>query len=169
MKKVFLSILIAAALLSSMHILLSWQNDQQRQREFYQLTIYHFNTVSQEKILDNYFQNALLPALHRAGIKNVGVLKSWANDTLADKLIYVLVPSPSLDALVKTRDQLKKDLDHNTSVTEYLNADPKNPAYTRIETILLRAFPLAPKMQLPSLQSPKKNRVYELRSYESAT
>jgi hypothetical protein len=38
-----------------------------------------------------------------------------------------------------------------------------------METILLRAFPLAPQMQLPSLQSAKKERVYELRSYESPT
>jgi hypothetical protein len=38
-----------------------------------------------------------------------------------------------------------------------------------METILLKAFPLAPQMQLPSLKSAKKERVYELRSYESAT
>ena len=38
-----------------------------------------------------------------------------------------------------------------------------------METILLQAFPLAPTMQTPSLNSSKKERVYELRSYESAT
>jgi hypothetical protein len=38
-----------------------------------------------------------------------------------------------------------------------------------MENILLEAFPLAPKMQLPALKSGKKDRVYELRSYESAT
>lgn len=169
MKKLFLSILIAVAMFSSVSMLLSWQSNKQKEREFYQLTVYHFSTTAQEKLLDNYFQNALLPALHRTGIKTVGVFKSWANDTLVDKLMYVLMPLHSLDALLKTRDQLKKDVQYNTAAADYLNADPKNPVYTRIETILLHAFPLAPKMQLPSLQSPKRNRVYELRSYESAT
>jgi hypothetical protein len=38
-----------------------------------------------------------------------------------------------------------------------------------METILLQAFPLAPVMQTPGLKAEKKDRVYELRSYESAT
>src|SRR5206468_991425 len=52
---------------------------------------------------------------------------------------------------------------------EYLSAVHTTPAYTRMETILLQAFPLAPKMKLPQLQSSGKDRIYELRSYESAT
>jgi hypothetical protein len=155
--------------LSTVTVLLSWQSNKKKGREYYQLTIYHFNTTTQEKLLDNYFQHALLPALHKNGIKEVGVFKSWANDTLADKLMYVLAPLHSLEALVKTTEQIQKDPQYNIAATEYLNADTKNPAYTRMETIILRAFPLAPQMQLPSLQSSKRNRVYELRSYESAT
>jgi hypothetical protein len=38
-----------------------------------------------------------------------------------------------------------------------------------METILLQAFPLAPQLQVPALKAEKKDRVYELRSYESAT
>jgi hypothetical protein len=50
-------------------------------REFYQLTIYHFKTIEQEKIIDNYLQNALLPALHKMKFTNIGVFKNKANDT----------------------------------------------------------------------------------------
>jgi hypothetical protein len=169
MKKLFLSIAIAVFALSPTLLFLSWQTNKKKKREFYQLTVYHFTTASQEKILDNYFQNALLPALHRNGTKNVGVFKSWANDTTADKLVYVLVPLKSLDALEKNKELLQKDQQYLTAALEYLDAEPRNPPYTRMENIVLRAFELAPQMQLPSLQAPKQNRVYELRSYEGAT
>ena len=36
-----------------------------------------------------------------------------------------------------------------------------------MENILLKAFPLAPFMNLPKLSSPKTERFFELRSYES--
>ena len=169
MKTLTRSTFLAFALLSTVTILLSWQNHKKKEREFYQLNVFHFNTTAQEKVLDNYFQNALVPALHKMGIKNVGVFKSWANDTAADKLMYVFIPLHSLNDLAKNREELKKDEAYTTAAADFLNADPKNPAYTRTETIVLRAFPLAPEMHLPSLQGPKRNRVYELRSYESAT
>lgn len=168
MKKI-LPAIILVCLVSAVPVLLSWQNGKKKDREFYQLSVYHFTTAAQEKLLDAYFQNALVPALHRAGIKTVGVFKSWANDTIADKLAYVFVPMKSLDVVMKIKDHLQNDKQYNDAAVDFLNADYKSPAYTRMETIMLYAFELAPKMQQPSLQSPKKNRVYELRSYESAT
>jgi len=156
-------------LITVLFIFSSWQNNKKAKREFYQLTVYHFNTTAQEKALDIYLQNALVPAMHRAGVKTVGVFKSWANDTVADKLMYVFVPVSSLDKMESIHGQLEKDNEYSTAAESFLNADYKNPSYTRKETILLHAFPLAPQMHLPLLQSPKKSRVYELRSYESAT
>jgi hypothetical protein len=169
MKKISSLILLVILLLSTVPVFLSWQNNKRKEREFHQLTVYHFKTAAQEKMLDTYFQNALIPALHRAGLKNIGVFKSWANDTIADKLAYVFVPLPSVDALLKLKEQLKKDEQYNSNASGFLNADYKSPAYTRTETIVLHAFELAPQMQPPSLRSPKRNRVYELRSYESPT
>jgi len=149
--------------------LLSWDVNKKPMREFYQLSVYHFKSAEQEKVLDNYFQNALLPALHRMKINNVGVFKSWANDTVADKLIYVFIPLKSLEMVSELPSKLKEDAAYVSAGTGYLDAAYNNPPYLRMETILLRAFPLAPRMQLPSLQSAKKDRVYELRSYESPT
>src|SRR4030095_2829866 len=158
-------ILVSAILLSE----ISWNDGEKPAREFYQLTVYHFTTATQEKVLDNYLQNALLPALHRIKIRNVGVLKAWPNDTAADKTIYVITPLPALDMLTKITDKLKQDDSFNNLAAEYLTAVYNNPPYSRKETILLQAFPLAPRLQLPSLNSSRKERVYELRSYESAT
>jgi hypothetical protein len=169
MKNKIWSILLIASLISVVATLSSWRKEKKPAREFYQLSVYHFTTAEQEKLLDNYFQNALLPALHRAGISKAGVFKSWANDTSANKTLYVFLPLSSLDMVVKLQEKLNKDQQYISNASAYLNADYKNPAYSRMETILLRAFPLAPTMQLPALNSPKKDRVYELRSYESAT
>jgi len=46
-------------------------------KEYYQITVYHFTTAQQEQVLDNYFQNALLPALHRYGYKTLGYSNRW--------------------------------------------------------------------------------------------
>ena len=131
--------------------------------------MYHFKDASQEKIIDNYLQNALLPALHKMSIKNVGVFKALSNDTSADKLIYVFMPVKSLDEVNIITTKLQTDETYQSSGQEYLNAAYNNPPYTRMETILLYAFPLAPKIKLPQLHSAKKDCVYELRSYESPT
>ena len=139
------------------------------EREFYQLTVYRFKDASQEKIIDNYLQNALLPALHKIGIKNIGAFKNRANDTLADKTMYVLMPVRSLEEIVKTSLKLNSDKDYQAAGADYLNAVYTSAPYSRMETILLHAFSLAPKLQLPKLSGVRKDRIYELRSYESAT
>ena len=45
------------------------------QLDYFQLKIFSFESAEQEASLDTYFQDALLPALHRSGINNVGVFK----------------------------------------------------------------------------------------------
>jgi hypothetical protein len=138
-------------------------------REFYQLTVYHYTTTAQEQSLDSYLQQALLPALHRLKIGSVGVFKAIANDTAAAKRMYVLIPLKSLNAVTEMAAKLSSDKEYRSKADAYLNAAYNAAPYTRMETILLHAFSLAPVMQLPQLKSPKQERVYELRSYESAT
>ncbi len=165
MKKIIFIVMLGV--ISIFH--LSWKTNKKPAREFYQITVYHFSNTVQEKVLDDYFQNALLPALHRMKINKVGVFKSLANDTVADKLIYVFIPFKSLETVTNLSDKLNGDPVYTSAGEEYLNAVYNNPPFSRKEIILLRAFPLAPQMQLPVLHAEKKERVYELRSYESPT
>ncbi len=148
------------------HSLLAQKN---KSREIYQLTIYKYNTTEQEVILNNYCKDALLPTLHKIGYKNIGVFKSVANDTAVEKVMMIYLPITSLKKHLKLQKKLLEDKMYNTLGATYLNADYKNPPYSRQETILMQAFTLSPKMNLPNLKSAKKDRVYELRSYESAT
>jgi NIPSNAP len=138
-------------------------------REIYQLTVYQYSSTAQEAVLNNYFKNALLPALHKMGYKNIGVFKSLANDTMAVKTMYVYLPLKSLNDQLTIAEKLNNDKAYQTAGTDYINAAYTNPPYSRKEVMVLKAFPLAPQMQLPKLTAPKNERVYELRSYESAT
>jgi hypothetical protein len=151
----------ASCLFSGMYV-------QAASQYYYQLKIYHFKTAAQEARLDAYFQNAYIPALHKAGVKNVGVFKVLKQDSL-DKRIYVYVPYKTWDALENTDQKLLKDKEYLEAGKDYLEALSNNSTYTRIETIVLRAFPDAPEPNMPNLTAKKSDRIYELRSYESAT
>lgn len=136
-------------------------------REFYQLKIYHLNSAEQVQGILSYLKEAYLPALHRHGISKVGVFVPIDQDTLTDKKIYVFIPVQHLVQLVALPHVLARDKQYLQASTEYRNASYDHPAYQRIESILLRAFPLAPHVMTPDLQTPKSDRIYELRSYES--
>ncbi|MFW6157539.1 MAG: NIPSNAP family protein, partial [Balneolaceae bacterium] len=70
---------------------------------------------------------------------------------------------------VKLSEALAEDDTYLDDGADYLEASHDNPPYHRIETILMEAFSYAPVIQTPELDSPKSERIYELRSYESAT
>lgn len=142
---------------------------EEGQRIFYQLSLYHFSGSSQEATLDHYLATAYLPALHRAGIRHVGVFKPLDNDTAADKRIYVLLPLETMEQLLTLPRLLRRDAAYLQSAKPYLDATHDHPPYTRMETMVLQAFRLAPGLTLPDLKTEKKERVYELRSYESPT
>lgn len=163
-KSFFLFSLIAITAI----ILQSWMAIEKPKREYYQLAIYHYNQPAQEKILDHYFQFALLPALNRMNIKNVGVFKNHANDTLTDKTMYLLIPTEWME-YIQVIERLNYDKIYQAAGSAYLDAVYSSPPYSRIETLLLRSFSLAPQLQVPKLDGARKDRVYELRSYESAT
>jgi hypothetical protein len=73
-------------------------------REFYQLRRYQLANGPQRKIADDYFRDALVPALNRVQMNPVGVF----NVTIGPEtpVMYVLIPSTSLDKLVTVDDWL---------------------------------------------------------------
>ncbi len=139
-------------------------------REFYEIKIYTLKTKDQAARVENYLKDAYIPAMHRLGIKTVGVFKPVAADTASfGKLIYVFTPLKSLDQLLTLPKQLNEDAEYLSAGKDYIDADYKNSPYSRFETIVLQAFTDAPMLNLPKLTGPKSDRVYELRSYEGHT
>lgn len=142
---------------------------QKNLREYYQLTIYHYNSATQEAALNDYFQNALLPTLHRLSITRVGAFSNLANDTARQKKMYVLIPFRGPEQWIGINDKLSTDAAYLQAAAAYMNAPNKAGVYDRIETVLMKAFENAPVLQKPGLTNTKTDRVYELRSYESGT
>ncbi len=139
-------------------------------RDFYQLKVYHLNTAEQVTQLDDFLQNAYLPALHRAGISKVGVFKPIASEAADNELlVYLFIPYTSYDQFAQLDAHLLQDAKFLADGESYLNASYDRPPYARIETILLNAFEESPHFGVPDLTSPKSERVYELRSYEGPT
>lgn len=137
--------------------------------EYYQIRVYHFANAQQQQVVEDFLQQAFLPAAHKAGIAKVGVFTPVDNDTSSDRRVFVFMPFRSLTDAFALQGKLDKDQNYLTAGKTYVDAPFDNMPYKRMETIVLEAFPDMPKYQAPALTSPKENRVYELRSYESAT
>jgi len=139
-------------------------------QEFYSIRIYQLKDAQQEATVDKYLQAALLPALHRQGIADVGVFKPIGNDTAAVRRIYVLIPFKSLEQYLGLPAALNKDTRYLADGAAYIDAPHDNPPYNRIESILLHAFPDMPHHAAPgSLKGSPAEHIYELRSYEGPT
>ena len=138
-------------------------------RDYYVLQLYHYKTAEQEKILDEYFSKAYLPALNRQNIKMIGVFGAIENDTASYKRLYVLITIPKLEAIDRIHSLLNKDLKYQQAGAAFINTAPKKPAYTRYEQIVLKAFDKAPMLKKPRLKSGVSEKIYELRSYESSS
>jgi hypothetical protein len=108
-----------------------------------------------------------LPTLHAAGISTIGVFKPIGNDTAADRRVYVFTPFTSLRQWEKIDQETSAKL--LAAGGSYENTAYTAPAYTRQETILLKAFDEMKTLAAPKLSTPKNERVYELRSYEGAS
>jgi len=135
---------------------------------YFQLKMYRVKDQQQADRLDLYFRAALVPALHRQGIHQVGVFRTLTNDTGGIRF-YTLIPFTSLQSLGEIQKQLETDAAYQAAGKDYLNASWDNPPYVRIEAMILTPFPAAPKIAKPNLSAPPAQRVYELRSYEGPT
>ena len=130
--------------------------------EFYELRTYSLKNETQQKLVEDYFQNAAIPALNRLGSRNVGVFREL-KPTEGIRL-YVVIPFKSLGDYLRVQEGLGRDATHNQAGSAYLNAPATDPAYERIESSLFSAFTTMPRMEVPE----KKSRIFELRRYESS-
>jgi hypothetical protein len=140
----------------------------QSQQYYYELRIYHYTNNQQDELLDDYFQNAYVPAMNKTGVK-IGAFKPFGNDTSSSKKLYIFIPYKSLNEWEKIEQELLKNNSYTNNASGYLNSLHNKPPYNRIERILMRAFKDMPSFAVPDLKSSKEERVYELRSYESAS
>ncbi len=138
-------------------------------RDYYQIQVFKLSGKTQQEKVEDFLKNAYLPALHRAGIKKIGVFKPLENDTTSAKRLYVWVPFTSLDHFTQIQEALLVDKEYQTWGIGFLEAAFDNPPFLRKESILLKAFADAPNYFIPTFKTSPEERVYELRSYEGPT
>lgn len=138
-------------------------------RDYYQIKIYTLESQAQENLVDEYLRDAYLPALHRAGIKTVGVFKPIKEDPAAGTKIFVFIPLKNLGQVESIEDKILEDKEYLKSGQAYLDAKHDNPPYVRIQSVLLRAFEVQPDFFVPNYETPKSDQIFELRSYQGPT
>jgi len=107
--------------------------------------------------------------MHRAGINNIGVFKPVQTDTASGKLVYVFIPYKTSEQYFNVITALEKDKVYAEAGKEFLDAPYDDPPFTRYESVFMKAFSFMPEMKAPVYTTPRNERIYELRSYESAT
>jgi hypothetical protein len=139
-------------------------------QQYYEIRIYTITGGAQEKAVDVFLKDTYIPALHRAGIAKIGVFKPIETDTAAyGKLVYVLIPFKTLEQWSEIPGILAKDEAYTEAGKSFIDAPYDNPPYARYQTILLKALESWPQFVVPPFKNPAQERIYELRSYESAT
>jgi hypothetical protein len=138
-------------------------------REFYEIKIYYLSNKEQEARVEHYLKDALLPTLHKRGFERVGVFKPIGNDTSSNKRIFVIIPYKKLQQFADLEKGLRKDKTYLEKGKDYIEAAYDEPTYKRQESILLQAFEGMARGNKSDLKNQRSERVYELRSYESAS
>ena len=131
------------------------------QEQVYELRNYEFEGFAPADVLHNYFKDALLPALDRQGITNVGAFEE-SGDRMPKK-VYLLIPYDNIQAFQASKDLLAKDAKYLKDGSTYLKATEESIPYKRISTNLIRSATGFPKLVKPNNES----NLFELRIYES--
>jgi len=162
----YFAVLIASVLL----IPLISCSEKEPQQMFYEIKIYSVPQPGQAERVDKYLAGALIPTLHKAGIRGIGIFKPIEADTAAyGRFVFVFIPYETADKYISMNVVLEKDSGYQLAGKDFLDAPFDNPPFARYESILLKAFRGMPLFRMPSFSTPGEERIYELRSYESAT
>jgi hypothetical protein len=132
-------------------------------RQYYELRVYITKSAEQQKRINDYWQNAAVPAYNRLGVQPVGVFTEM-EDSPTNK-IYVLLPAESFEAFEAIPAKLAADSVYQKAAADFLDATKTDAPYERFETSLLVAFDGMKRMTLPPAD--KKPNVFELRNYIS--
>ena len=138
------------------------QPAQGSDQELIELRAYRHSDAAKQSSTLLFAATSLLPALKRQGIERIGIFESTDE---SDASIYLVIPYSSPEQLTQQNDLLEADRAYHETSGEHFAHPMKDPAYTRIESRLMRGFKGMPKVIAPTQKSP--DRLVELRIYEA--
>lgn len=131
------------------------------QKEMYELRVYELKFGTPEKTLHDFVSNALIPALNRREIYNIGVFEELGE--ALPKKIYLFIPYKNMEAFQSTYENLKSDKAFKNASESYDKTDEQNFPYETYTTSFFLAFDGFPNLVKPNAD----DTVFELRIYES--
>jgi hypothetical protein len=134
-------------------------------REYYELRRYRLRRGPMTRRADDYFRDALVPALRRHGTGPVGVFNITVGPD--SPTLYVLIPHPSIESFATLGVKLAADEAYQKAGAAFLNAPATDPSYVNLDIVLLRAFEGLPRLEVPAAAATNQPRVFELRTYRS--
>ncbi len=134
------------------------------QQQIIELIKYQLPLGAGKNRVRDYYKNALIPALNRIGVDNVGVFS--VRYGMNKPTLYALHPHADMASFLNYQHRLMDDAVFVDAAQDVLKATLADPAYTHKETMLYKAFSGMPQVQPPaSLQG--KDRIFEFRIYQS--
>lgn len=134
-------------------------------RQYFELRVYTTRSEAQQKLINDYWEKAAVPAYNRLGLSPIGVFTEL-RESPSNK-VYVLIPFPAAGTFAEIPAKLSADAAYGAAAAPYLNTPKSDPAYVRFESALLAAFDGMKTVAAPPSAGEKKPWVFELRTYES--
>jgi hypothetical protein len=159
---------LAASIATSAAVLAGRANSEEQSaapREFYQIRRYSLISGPQQKLTENFFANALIPALAKRGFGPVGAFRLDIGPETPT--YYLIIPGKELEALARLDLELAEDQQFLDAAAPFWNAASTAPAFQRVEISLLEAFAGWSKLTPPPTAATKAKRIFLLRTYES--
>jgi len=129
-------------------------------RQVYDLRRYQMVRNYRKNDLDRYLREALIPALNRMGVENVGCFTPLGK--AEPVVVYVLIPYQSGTDYFRITRELPKDEAFLKASEFYDKQPPENPVFNRYKSSLLDAFEGFPGLKVPG----EKKNLFEIRTYE---
>lgn len=135
--------------------------------EYYELRHYQLRRGPQTAVVDEYLRQAAIPAMRRAGTGPIGAFNVMIGPR--SPALTLLIPHTTIESVAALPATLAADAEHQRAGAAYLGALATNPAFVRLDSVLLRAFDAMPALALPfgGGDAGRRRRIFELRTYES--
>jgi hypothetical protein len=138
---------------------------QSSARQYIELRRYHLLPGKKQGAFIDFMGSAAIPAMNRAGVSKVGAFTVVYGEN-APSLIVILA-HPNIESVVSLRDRLAADTTYARDGAAIIDAPLSDPPFVRVDSTLLRAFAAMPTLETLSSTGAARNRVFELRTYES--